>query len=171
MLLEWSESFCCCYVSLCCCHQGLVSLPSVPAKFDLHLNLLWKTEIGSFHHPLFRAPWLNPKNRVIFNELNDCLDYWLGKIGQKLSNVTVNYRFQEKTQKSDLKTSGEQYICKIRSHNIKWSILFYKLFLIKFQTAKEVRTLTMLLYGVCQKVCHNKNCYFVTMYHEIAGPP
>ena len=29
----------------------------VPVKFDLHLNLSWNAGIGSFHHPLFRAPW------------------------------------------------------------------------------------------------------------------
>ena len=30
----------------------------VPVKFDLHLNLSRNAEIGMFHHPSFRAPWL-----------------------------------------------------------------------------------------------------------------
>ena len=29
---------------------------AVPIKFDLHLNLSCNAEIGSFRHPLFRAP-------------------------------------------------------------------------------------------------------------------
>ena len=37
--------------------REVISEQSQSGKFDLHLNLSWNTEIGSFHHPLYRAPW------------------------------------------------------------------------------------------------------------------
>ena len=39
--------------------REVISEQSQSGKFDLHLNLSWNTEIGSFHHPLYRAPWFN----------------------------------------------------------------------------------------------------------------